>query len=374
MKILHVIPSVDLRSGGPARAVKSYANISKAFADVTIAATNEGFEDLRDHEVKEHLHMKNSVDLRLFDYLGTHSYKFSNSMRKWLNHHVRDYDIAHIHAAFSVMSSLAAHICRKNAVEYIFRPLGTLSNFSMGDGSSTLKKIYFNLLEKKTLEQARAIHVTSEAEGKSIEHKLGKKGSIVVIGIPEEATHITPKTKRSERLILGFLSRIHPKKNLELLFKAMANLQNPVHLLIAGTGERKYENSLMHLADRLDITDSIEWRGFISDREKPDFFDAVDFLILPSKHENFGIAVIEALSYGRPVIISNNVDTAAQVQSYRCGIITEPTDKGIFKALKDAYTMKENEYQKMSRSAVQLVEEQYSGKVIGDKLRSLYGI
>ena len=372
MNILHVIPSVDPKSGGPARAVRQYANLATNFAHIVVAATNEGVETLPHKKANKHLQFDSAIDLNLFAYVGAHSYKYSRNLHSWLLNNVSNFDTVHIHAAFSIMSTLAARICQSRSVDYIFRPLGTLSDFSLNDGLSAVKRLYLKMLEKRTLELAKAIHVTSEAEKRAVKTHIDEDTPFITLGIPEDLKKYGRRSKNDDPLKLGFMSRIHPKKNLELVFKAISEVKVPVHLTIAGEGSDAYVKQLANLVKNLNINNAVHWKGFISDDEKADFFEQIDFLILCSKHENFGIAVIEALSYGRPVIISKHVDTVEFVKMHTCGLITTLQAGSIADALCKAGTMTNEEYQKMSRSAANLVEKHFSCDAIRKQLKTLY--
>jgi len=375
MNILHVIPSLDPRSGGPARAIRHYVNLAEEFGNVTLAATNEGFEDqINSQNLNDKLSINSSVNILLFSYLYSHSYKFSWSMLQWLNSNLNQFDLAHLHAAFSVMTTITAFKCRRNNIPYVFRPLGTLSEFSLAKGFSAGKKIYFNMFEKQTLLGSRSIHATSPREKDDLNNLAGTTNNVSVIPIPEEVRHSGGRAKSKKRLQLGFLSRIHPKKNMETLFEALAGLTIPFHLHIAGSGQPSYIESLKDLSEELEISKRVTWCGFINDEQKKHFFDSIDFFILPSKHENFGIAVIEALAYGRPVIISNQVDTSHWVEKYECGMITSQEKVSIKEHLENAHYMPVKEYATMSSRAVNLVENEFSNERIKEQLKALYDV
>jgi len=374
MKLLHVIPSLDPKSGGPARAVTAYANITQNFADVTIAATNEGFQTENTKAfIRSKTCIKDSVNIMLHNYIGYHSYKYSHSLRQWLYENITSFDMVHLHAAFSFMTTISAAICRKFDVPYVFRPLGTLSDFSVNKGAVLAKKVYYNLFESKTLHRAKIIHVTSNQEAEQIHRLINASVPVQVIPIPEAVKWHGVREKSTKVLKLGFLSRIHPKKNIETLFKALKEINFPVRLHIAGTGKQAYIDRLMNKAEALSVHKKIEWLGFVSDEQKPAFFDEIDYLILPSRHENFGIAVIEALAYGRPVIISSAVDSASWIDIYGCGFITTQQKSSVINALRKAHNIPQAGYRVMSESTRKVFKKEFHPEKIQQQLKELYG-
>lgn len=376
MKLLHIIPSVDPQSGGPARAVVAYANMASTFADVTIVTTNEGWSrSPRPRSIANRLGLKEEVNLLLFNYIGQHSYKFSSSMRTWLKLRLSDYDIVHIHAAFSFISTLGAAICRSCGVPYIFRPLGTLSEYSTSKGFSVGKQLYYRLAEHKTLAGARTVHATSPAEKQELAQLLPHQ-SIAIVPIPEPLRREDPRPARYDKLrnTLGFMSRIHPKKNLEGLFRALAASSEEVTLTIAGEGDAAYVASLKSMAETLGITHRLTWLGFITDEQKRDFFESIGYLILPSFHENYGIAVTEALSHGCPVIVSRSVDVQDWVEAYGAGYLCSTDPKSIEQAIQNARQCSGQEYQNQSQMAIEIIRSECSPEQVIHRLEALYRV
>lgn len=377
MKILHVIPSIHPESGGPARAVVSFANLAEEFATVEIASTTDGYKhEVSVQDIQHDTGLKKNINIHLFPFIGSHSRKYSRKLQKWLKEQVQNYDFVHLHAAFSLTTTLSARTCRKQQVPYVFRPLGTLSPYSFKAKAYIRKKIYFALFEKKTLRGAARIHVTSNQEARDIEKLTSEHINATRVQIP---THLHVESARSRHpgmLRLGVMARIHPKKNLEGLFKAIQSVQSSadVELQIAGTGPNKYIKKLKKLAKRLGIKQHIVWEGFILDERKPEFFDQIDYFVLPSYHENFGYAVVESLSYGRPVIISNQVDTIEWVRDSSTGFECTTEPSSIRQALQKASDTKGYEYKRMSAASLKMVKTAFSDDAVVESLKELYKV
>jgi hypothetical protein len=92
---------------------------------------------------------------------------------------------------------------------------------------------------------------------------------------------------------VGFLGRIDPKKNIDVLLRAIALLPPSFSLVIAGDGQEKLKQQLVALVTELGIQDRVKWRGFVNAHEKDDFFRSIDVLVMPSQFESFGIVAVE---------------------------------------------------------------------------------
>ena len=373
MNLVHIIPSISPNSGGPARAIIEYVNMAMEFSYVTILTTDEGFEDLSPKKVKQRCGLHEYVNLLLFPYSGKHSRKYSPKMISWMRERLHIFEMAHIHAAFSLLSTRSAFMCRKKNVPYVFRPLGTLSPYSLKSGGAALKKVWWSTLEKRTVSGAKAIHATSQTEAEDIS-AISPEAHVSVIPIAQKVEATKPRTKTSKAANFGFISRIHPKKNIENLLRALAATGDDSTLTIAGTGDKKYVSSMKKLASQLGLGERVKWLGFIDGLPKMKFFSEIDFLVLPSFHENFGLAVAEAFAYGIPVLASNHVDVMTLAHHYGAGMDSGTNPDDIKTALMKAGSLSAESYQSMSSDAIRLVQTELSRDVISSKLRLMYGV
>jgi glycosyltransferase involved in cell wall biosynthesis len=120
----------------------------------------------------------------------------------------------------------------------------------------------------------------------------------------------------------GYLGRLHPKKNIELCIRATALLPN-IRLIIAGDGPPQYKSDLKRLAEATGVASRVDFLGWIQQRQKRSFFDAIDGLLLVSEFECFGVAAAEALAAGVPIIVSQTTGVTEVVERYGCGVIAE---------------------------------------------------
>ena len=127
--------------------------------------------------------------------------------------------------------------------------------------------------------------------------------------------------KKSTDFTIGFFSRIDPKKGIELLFNALSQVNFNYRLMIAGSGDDKYFNTLKSLACHLNIADKIEWCGWMNGENKFRFMRQLDLFVLTSYNENFAIAVTESLAVGTAVLVSENVGLADYVKEKQLGFV-----------------------------------------------------
>jgi glycosyltransferase involved in cell wall biosynthesis len=133
---------------------------------------------------------------------------------------------------------------------------------------------------------------------------------------------------RDTRFML-FLGRIHRKKGCDLLIHAFAKYaaRDPeLHLVMAGPDQQGWSAELQQMVALDHLSDRVHWLGMLKDEVKWGSLYACEVFILPSHQENFGIAVAEALSCGRAVLLADKVNIAPQVARDGAGLM-EPDDQ-----------------------------------------------
>jgi glycosyltransferase involved in cell wall biosynthesis len=148
-----------------------------------------------------------------------------------------------------------------------------------------------------------------------------------------------PALQGHRRLV--FLGRVHPKKGVDLLFKALARLRDEglwqparMRLVLAGPSEGVYAGQLVRLAQRLGIADSIHWTGMLQGDDKWGALQCAEAFVLPSHQENFGVAVAEALSAGVPVLLSRSVNIWREIVADGAGWAEADTVEGCTRLLR----------------------------------------
>ena len=387
MTVLHVVPSLSLKHGGPSVAVPAMADaLIRRGIDVTIATTDDDGPTNRLAVLRgQTLEDEHGVRYIYFR-KNTEFYKFSFHLMHWLFNHVGDFDLVHIHALFSHSSIAAGMIANYRGIPYVVRPLGVLNKWGMENRRRSLKRLSLRHIELPMLRRAAGIHYTSSAERREASAAHPDIGLLpsVVIPLPietkldEDSSRLARFHQRftevGDRPIVLFLSRIDPKKGIELLLSALMEIVKSVPdvlLVLAGAGDERYLAALRAKIEAKGLFNNVLWAGFLEGKEKAAAFRAATVYVLPSYSENFGIAAAEALAAGAPSILSDQVAISDDVASADAGIVVpcEPAAiaKAILSLLQDAELRKS-----LSKRARILVSERFSPEAVGKALHELY--
>jgi 1,2-diacylglycerol 3-alpha-glucosyltransferase len=142
--------------------------------------------------------------------------------------------------------------------------------------------------------------------------------------VPIEALFTKFNLSHQKKNIL-FVGRLHPEKSIETLIQAvpiMIKRDQSIHVLIAGFGHMDSELKL--LAKKLNVTEHISFLGRLSHEELLMAYTAGDLFVLPSKAELEGMAVLEAMSFGKPIVIANSPQSASTYFVEGNGSLFEP--------------------------------------------------
>ena len=386
MKVLHVIPSVSERSGGPGQAIiPMCGSLAAKGIEVLVASTDDDLPgQTRPGGPKRGAitRYKNLPAIFFPKQLGA-SFKYSRPFALWLDENVSDYDLVHIHAIFNHSSIAAARACRQKRVPYIVRPLGTLDPWSMKQ-KSLRKRLFWKAGVKSMLTSAAAIHYTTKGEQDAVESSLGlNHGVVVPLGVkrlttsgPESVMKLAARfpTLLDHHYVL-VLSRLHPKKALEVLIEAFVSLVKRQEfrtwrLVLAGDGPADYVASLKRIVDQQDATGFVIFPGWLEGEYKEAALRNASLLALPSYHENFGLCVMESLACGVPVLISPHVNLAPEILETQSGWVAAVDKDSLEAALSEALSS-EVELQRRGEAGLRLATC-FDWPVVADQLTELY--
>ncbi|MEO7501030.1 MAG: glycosyltransferase, partial [Gemmatimonadaceae bacterium] len=372
MKVLHVAPSIARSYGGPTQSLAGYAVAARnAGIDVSIAAPRCDYDDLNAFRRRA-----GGTRLHLFRAYGTGAFAASPSLVRWVSRAASAYDVVHIHGLFNPISTLSARAVLRSGTTVVIRPFGTLSRYTFRHRRTRLKNAYFSLVERRNVVEAAALHFTTDTERDSAgwhDMDIADRAHVVPppwLGRDHRAKERPPFGGE----VVVFLGRIAPVKNIETLLDAWPSVSRSKprgRLLIAGSGDRGYLRALERRAHDLGILDSIEFRGFLSGEEKQSLLCSASVLVLPSHHENFGIAVLESLDAGVPVVVSAEVQLADFVRRHDVGKVVQSTPAGLASAIID--TLNDGTLGARTREiGAEVVAKEFAPPIIGDLLSSMY--
>ena len=380
LKVLHVIPSISPRRGGPSQAAIEMVNALRLRnVDASILTTNDDCESLL-------------TDLPIGDwttYAGVpvlafprwnppigvlKEYIISSRLNKWLPKNICNFDLIHVHALFSYPSTVAMMHARRARIPYLLRTIGQLSPWSLAQ-SKLRKQLMLKLVERRNLDSASLLHFTTTRERDECFIAFGQSFPSLVLPLGVRQSSLLPETKsKTEGLRLLFLSRIHPKKQLEVLLKALALFQSDYpqgiwQLEIAGSGEPAYVATLQKLAGQLNLSHRCRWLGHVQGDAKTSLLQQADWFLLPSAAENFGIAVVEAMAAGTPVIISPQVAVADLIVGAGAGLVCPSDPASLSKILLRHY---QGPSPAMRMAARSLAESTFSWSSVAAQLETRY--
>lgn len=374
LRVLHVIPSVSVRDGGPTRAIGVMERaLSLAGVHVTTLTTDH------DLPVRGGAPADANGARRIYAHKWLDTYKVAPGLMPHLMRTVRTHDVVHIHALFSFASTAAAWAARRCGAPYVVRPLGTLSGYGLQAGRRRLKRLSMALVERPILRGAAAVHFTSHAELQEAGAiGLPIRGVVIPLGIDaEDGPSAAPlvHTALAGRRVILFLSRLDPKKNLEALIDAVAAspmLRSCCALVVAGSGEPGYVASLMARATAVGLSEHTIWLGHVEGAQKKAAFAAADVFALPSFSENFGIAPVEALMAGVPCVLGKGVAVAEAIEKAGAGLAVDPEPPAVAQALERILGAGAPLERTMGHRAKQLAKSEFSAVVMARRLIMLY--
>lgn len=309
---------------------------------------------------------------------------FSFPMAAALKRMVPQSDIVLIHSLYQFTSTIAAHYCRKNKVPYVLRPHGTLDPFLVFRRRWLLKWVYIKLFEVRNFRGAAAVQYSSVIEEGMTQRFVGGPIRSLVIpegislekfaNIPMMGSFRTRYPEMVGKALILYLGRFDQKKGIELLvesFNELALRRTDVHLLLVGGGDSYYINKIMGMLRDRGIAHRSTYTGMVSEQEKIEALTHADIFVLPSRGENFGIAVVEAMACGIPVIISDQVGIWREVAEAEAGIVTRCDSAEIILAMEELIS---NPFrmQRLGENGKNLVAMQFTQERMAERMEEAF--
>ena len=344
LRVLHILPYYQpaFRYGGPVFSVHSLARAQAARGhDVHVFTTDfDGPERLQ-------VPLAQPVDLdgvRVTYFAGGKPRRlfYSPGMAATLRRSVASFDILHLHTTWLWPTTYAAHVARARSVPYVLAPRGMLVAEMIRRKNSLVKRAWLALFERRNVERASAVHVTSALEEADL-RELGlapRRLTILPNGIDTPSIpprgfsgEAAPVSSRCRPTVLA-LGRIHWKKGLDRLIRALPHVPE-ADLLIAGNDEDGQIAKLRSLAAECGVSSRVAFAGPVYDDRKWSLLASAALLALPSYSENFGNVVLEAMAVGCPVIVTPEVGAASIVQRSGAGIVVSGDPEHLGRAISE---------------------------------------
>ncbi len=350
MKILHAIRSMDPKNGGPQVWVRDICKATREWAAESEILCTDRPDSPWLTQAGARVHAAGPAALR---------YGYCRSMVPWLRKHLNQFDIVLTHGVWPYPSFAVWSACRATAVPYAVYTHGVMNPwFKRKYPLKHIKKwLYWHVTARRILRDAAAVLFACEEE-----RRLAKQcfpvdnANELVLGMgisqPPAESHdqreavfrAFPET-RGKRLLL-FLGRIHEVKGCDILLAAFGKFlraresaemgADPTHLLICGPCEdSRLLKRLKRQCDREVPRGFVTWAGMLSGDLKWGALRAADAFVLPSHCENFGMAAVEALACGLPVLLTNKVNIWREIAGDSAGLVADDDIAGVSNLLKD---------------------------------------
>jgi glycosyltransferase involved in cell wall biosynthesis len=384
MRVAHIQNGLSVENGGPTQSLANYCRGQVAAGHEVSLWTLEGFPH-RSPAVR----LPPPVEMHVFRVEPPAKLGRSTEMRRQLR--LADSpDIYHLHGVWEQAVRHGADEARRRNKPYILEMMGTYDPWALRQ-NWVFKRVARSWFQDRILREAACLHVNSQQEAENIRN-LGFKTPIAVIpvgvdvsaieqrksDIRHQTSDISPELEG--RPFILYLSRLHPKKGLDLLIRSYAALRTSHsalrasedwRLVIAGSGEQPYVDKCRRLAAELGIARQCLWLGHVDELQKSWLFTHAHCYVLPTSGENFGNTVAEALAHGAPVITTRHTPWT-DLPKHGCGWIVDNTETEICRALCEALSLNAAACRRMGDACEQLVRDHYSLQLVLSDISAVY--
>lgn len=276
--------------------------------------------------------------------------------------------IVHGHGVWR-LSNLFPLFKKQPKAKLFCSPRGMLTPWSM-KYKKWLKQPFWTLLQKPALDRVDCFHVTSEMELEDL-RSLGFKQPAVIVPNGIDVPVLPDEVHRDKTIV--FLSRIDPKKGLDLLLPAWSKLSSLFpdwQLKIIGPLESNYAKSVVLQAENLSLK-NIEFTGAIHGTDKQQQLSKTSLFVLPTYSENFGIVIAEAMAHGIPVVTTTETPWL-ELDKKKCGWTIKPEQDALVSAISLALNLSVNERDEMGRIGRDWMSEEFSWESVSCKMIDAY--
>ena len=378
MKVLQVVPSLAPEWGGPVKVVNELAGALEAIGVSSEIISAQG------RRVGNPETVTNDIPIHLFETgpIARLWTAHTPGLKKTLARKIPDFDLVHIQELWHYPGYIASKIARSRNVPYIVTIHGELNEWNLQQ-KRLKKQIYMTAIQRGILQKSAALHAITQAESNRI-RQLEIETPVAMIpngihteefeNLPDRSQFVSRYPELENRLIVLFLGRIQQKKGLDILAHAFGNLartRDDVRLVVAGPDE---DNTLTEVKTILKSHGALEkavFPGMLTGEQKLEALSAADIFALTSYSEGFSVALLEALSAGLPLVITDECNFP-EVGDSRAGFVVRPNDSETASAvmsLLDSADLR----REMSENARRLVRSNYTWERIAEKMFTLYG-
>ena len=380
-RLLHVIRSIDPAVGGPTVGMEKLAEASGKTPAGDPAMELVCLDDPREEYVRGHSFPVHALGP------GRGHYGYTPRLQPWVSENLSRFDGVVIHGLW-LYNSYGTYRAVHRRSPYVIFPHGMLDPyFKQAFPLKHLKKqAYWLAREYRVLRDARAVCFTTPVERDLAAGTLWPnrwKAMVASFGISapvgdplfEREVFLSRFPALAGRRFFLFLSRIHIKKGCDLAIEAFARIAPTyldLDLVVAGPDEGRLRPKLEAQANALGVGHRVHWTGMIEGDTKWGAIHSAEAFVLPSHQENFGVAAVEALAAGLPVLISNKVNIWPDIVEDEAGIVNADTAEGTYRSMVQLLGMPDQERQRMIENGVRCFRSRYEMKRTAKALNDLF--
>ena len=262
---------------------------------------------------------------------------------------------------------------RKQGIPYVITPRGMLEPWSLSQ-KKWKKKLAWWLYQRNDVQKSACVFTTAKMEAEHVSNLgITTFKSVIPNGIEIDGYPCKTSIDMVKKQVL-FLSRVHVKKGIELLFEAWKRIHRDFidwQLLIVGNGETDYIRALELKIDSLEMSDCIKIHPPVFGDAKTQLYHESALFCLPSYSENFGMVIAEAMSCGTPVITTTNCPWEI-LNETKTGWCIDLSVDNLEHALREALSMNETDLYEKGRKASQLIRENFDYRSVTRNTLRLY--
>ncbi len=293
---------------------------------------------------------------------------------------ITEFDVVHVHAVWNFPTWTAMRHARRAGIPYVVAPQGSFAPWALSENRWG-KRLYGHLTELPLLKRADCLQALTETEKEQF-RQAGLRGPVEVVPNGIDARHFQlhrePLWARlglaEGQKTLLFLSRLHPKKGLDILIDAFAQIcrvRDDITLVIAGhdagTG---FADRIRTWIDQRGLSDRCRLVGELRGEEKYRTFLGADAFVLPSYSEGLPVAVLEAMAAQLPVVVTTRCNIP-EVAEWGAGRVVEPSAPAIAGGI-EALFQDPAAAEQAGRNGGRLVGEKFSWPGIAANLIAIY--
>ncbi|MEX5306090.1 glycosyltransferase [Kocuria sp. CPCC 205258] len=372
MKILQIVTyiSPDGAYGGPVRvAINQAKALTELGHEVVVAAGAGGFAGPLPHEF-------DGYPVQLFPARRVTSKAgfagvFSPALLCWLLNALRYADVVHVHMGRDLVTLPAALIARLTG-----KPLVVQTHGMIRQSKRRLAKPLDALVTCPILRRAAIVLHLTELEKSKLTDIAGKNLNFYSLRNGVNATDM-----RAEEQVFGesknpevlFLARLHRRKRPMQMVSAAAKLiAKYPHMRFKLVGPDEGEAASVERAIKeYGLEHAVAWEGPIDPLGTGQRMSKASIFALPSTNEPYPMAILEAMAYGLPVVLTDSCGLAPIVEEFNCGVVCDSTSES-FEAALDTLMRDSQKRITMGRNSVRVVQDLNSMQAVGEELSGIY--